>query len=1794
MGIGVEISSSAPYTVVFGVFTANAPTIPDLWITVRLKASGCGTGVQAQAYNGVGVVGAGYVDPLFGAACAGTTSPTTVGVSPALAPRQGTGASTALTLSGIVGGTPNIPVDFVAETAQAFEAIFACRLTEPAGQSFAPCEVAGAMNGFARLTASDGSSLQFPLHSFPGVIYLQPSNDQRPSAGGVELRIDLDGDQDASNALLTRIAVEKPPAQFAVAVQPTEFIAVASPTPAATLQVTKAVNDVGGNEPPTATWSFLSAEFVTAAGASQNASGIIPAASAPDRWLSSEATTPSANPVTITVPKSTDLAFPANAAKLVVHYQATHTVSPPSPTATTTASVDFTVKPQGSLPSDRCEIWVRDATLGVQGQTEIGLNHIQGSSPPTPMTLVHWALPNGSGEIVPAGAGYVYRAPKLVPDPPVVLINATHPVCPGSIAPAQISIVDLVHLELVVDKKNVTSGSVVHLTGKVSAVAKANGLRFQVALDRMLKPVRRMPQGRGGLVVRKLDTPIDATDSAFVVQPATEAFGFSADLAAGQHGEFSLPVLVRAAGAGVTVKADVYAFYSADQVIPGVGAIAHAHQEITIVADPEFTEATLIGKVFHDKNGDGKQQPGEEGLAKAMVAVSSGVYALTDEQGRYHIPRLEPGRHAVKVNPSTLPLGAAFTTDARREVTLTPGGFVRVSFGVRLPDLQDGGIIGFLAAESSMTIANGKPAYRARFAVEAGRVLSAEQGGRSVLGHRMGEHWELLLPLAVEAPFWTLIERAADGRAWLSAFGLYVYARPGEGALVVPWGPRPIARLVLPPPERSLQSDKLVLVGELTSPALMKITAASDAGECEAILTAKAGGMKPAAVRCDLRPRVKIDAISVALEPTADEQGVAPPRATLALPVVVEPAVHFLVGLAGVEGSALLERAKGENPWFADAGGEFFYRGVVNGDWLVTAGADASVRDLALKKEHGKLALRRWGGFAKRLLAHDPRRVFRDLDPEAYYPTYGDESVTVDERESGGRFFFRVEHGQSFLKWGGVNTAIDDAEVGRYVRSFYGLGGRLSLGDAKDELKLRGVLFAAQPDSLAARDELLVAGGTLYFLGHHDLVEGSLRVTLEMLDEVSGLPIRATPLVEGVDYVADHVSGRIVLDSALGYRAFGTSLTADGAGGVRARLLVEYEYLPEANNARDYALGARVVGTWGPVSLGMTGVSELLGNGADGTGETAKLKTRYSLLGATGRLDLAEALTARLELAHSEGGSHDMGRSTDGGLTFSPRTLADAQKGSAAALELSTGLLGTHTGVYGRYQEPGFSDSHTPPGMRLLQGGLRLDGTFTTGTKVWGNVDYRETTLTDATGALHSATTSATGTKTLRDLGLIGASQRLGDFKLSTEGRYEGDPVASTRRVLVGAQVGYHLTSSVALSMRRRQLVSADAATRAGSPAGESALGAELVDVGALDLLVEAGLSDDRSVFGRAQGSIPVADDTELYAGYRVASRLRVEDPTAQPVPGDGVVVGGRRTMDNGALLYSEQNLRVDGGERTLTRTVGGQVPLTKRTAVSLTYERGALDRDDTSTGTIRDALSLGGSFVGERVSLRLVGDGRLDQLPSNRSAEVGCQGRLEVRPGSGWVVALAGRGGSAFDGGHNLKLVTAKRAWEGSLGVAMRPVDVDWIDLFARYALEYERLRDPTSSDWTATLSQIISGAAVVDLVGPVAFSPKVAYRNTRLEVEEGQATDQALLVALRGDLHLSQGWDASLEGRSCSVPQSQIPTQFGALAEVSLLTLDWLRLGAGYNFSRISAYSVTCNEAGARGLFIRAEAIY
>ena len=104
--------------------------------------------------------------------------------------------------------------------------------------------------------------------------------------------------------------------------------------------------------------------------------------------------------------------------------------------------------------------------------------------------------------------------------------------------------------------------------------------------------------------------------------------------------------------------------------------------EVSVTLSPLEGLTTIIGKVFMDKNRDGWQDPGETGVAGAMVALDDGTYALTDEHGRYHFPSVKDGQRLVKVNLQTLGAGAVATTKEAVVLWITPGLLAKANFGV--------------------------------------------------------------------------------------------------------------------------------------------------------------------------------------------------------------------------------------------------------------------------------------------------------------------------------------------------------------------------------------------------------------------------------------------------------------------------------------------------------------------------------------------------------------------------------------------------------------------------------------------------------------------------------------------------------------------------------------------------------------------------------------------------------------------------------------------------------------------------------------------------------------------------------------------------------------------------------------------------------------------------------------------------------------------------------------------------------------------------------------------------------
>lgn len=116
-----------------------------------------------------------------------------------------------------------------------------------------------------------------------------------------------------------------------------------------------------------------------------------------------------------------------------------------------------------------------------------------------------------------------------------------------------------------------------------------------------------------------------------------------------------------------------------------------------LVIDPGILTdcATLIGRVFVDKNFDGEQQPGEAGIPNAVIFLDDGNRIVTDADGLYSVECMLPGTRSGVLDLTSLPgytLAPNLYFNERnsqsRMVNIAPGGMVRMNFGVT-PTFQE-------------------------------------------------------------------------------------------------------------------------------------------------------------------------------------------------------------------------------------------------------------------------------------------------------------------------------------------------------------------------------------------------------------------------------------------------------------------------------------------------------------------------------------------------------------------------------------------------------------------------------------------------------------------------------------------------------------------------------------------------------------------------------------------------------------------------------------------------------------------------------------------------------------------------------------------------------------------------------------------------------------------------------------------------------------------------------------------------------------------------------------------------
>jgi len=109
---------------------------------------------------------------------------------------------------------------------------------------------------------------------------------------------------------------------------------------------------------------------------------------------------------------------------------------------------------------------------------------------------------------------------------------------------------------------------------------------------------------------------------------------------------------------------------------------------------------------------------------------------------------------------------------------------------------------------------------------------------------------------------------------------------------------------------------------------------------------------------------------------------------------------------------------------FVDGRLAFYLKGKVKGKYLVTAQMDTETSpiDELFDDIHKK----------------DPQSLFRRLDPDKYYPVYGDDSTLIDDTDSQGKLYVRVDWDKSRAIWGNYNTDMTGTELSSFNRGLYG------------------------------------------------------------------------------------------------------------------------------------------------------------------------------------------------------------------------------------------------------------------------------------------------------------------------------------------------------------------------------------------------------------------------------------------------------------------------------------------------------------------------------------------------------------------------------------------------------------------------------------------------------------------------------------------------------------------------------------------------------------------------------------
>ena len=378
-------------------------------------------------------------------------------------------------------------------------------------------------------------------------------------------------------------------------------------------------------------------------------------------------------------------------------------------------------------------------------------------------------------------------------------------------------------------------------------------------------------------------------------------------------------------------------------------------------------------------------------------------------------------------------------------------------------------------------------------------------------------------------------------------------------------------------------------------------------------------------------------------------------------------------------------RTSGDGKSTVAARAAVFLKGVVKGEYLLTAAYDS---DKEVRS-----------------------RLLSEIQPDEFYPVYGDASLKGDEAKSSDRLYVRVDKAKNYLLYGDFTTGdglgnsgaltatnnVQSRRLGAYNRSATGLKWHVETG------AVTGNVFAFKDSLRQVVEEFSSQGSGPYGLRNSAVLQNSEKVEVVVRDRNQPARVISTKaLVALADYTFEPFSGRIVLNSFLS--SFDTNLNP-------VSLRISYE----VDQGGDAFWVAGADGQWHITDQFELGGSVVRDENPLASNEMSSVNLRWQLAPQT-------AVVAEFANTRSQVNTNSANQTVQPGLAG----LVGNVSGDAWRVELAHESERTEAQVFLGQSDPAFNNLSAPLNAGRGEGFARGAYKFTENTKAYVQAQHSE------------------------------------------------------------------------------------------------------------------------------------------------------------------------------------------------------------------------------------------------------------------------------------------------------------------------------------------------------------------------------------------------------------------------------------------------------------------------------------